>query len=79
MTGYLAHEVDYAIVAIDVDALPESSLGVAPLALALRLRVWNEVNGADAVLVESSLPLEPDDHVGRRVGDAAPRNVTSSA
>jgi hypothetical protein len=59
MTGYVAHEVDYAVVKIDVDALPPSSFGVAPMALALRLRVWNDVNGAEARLVEASLPLEP--------------------
>ncbi len=59
MTGYVAHEVDYAIVEVDVDALPESSLRVAPMALALRLHVWNQVNDAEARLVDVTLPLEP--------------------
>jgi hypothetical protein len=59
MTGYIAHEVDYAIIEVDIDALPESAIGVAPVALALRLRVWNAVNNAGARLVESSLALEP--------------------
>jgi hypothetical protein len=59
LTGYIAHEVDYAIVEIDVDTLPPSALGVAPMALALRLRVWNEVNDAEARLVEANLLCEP--------------------
>lgn len=61
LTGYVAEEVDYAIIQIDVTSLPESRIAVAPLALALRLRVWNEVNGAQARVIESTLALEPDD------------------
>ena len=64
MTGYVAHEVDYAIIEIDDDALPASSFGVAPMALALRQRVWNEVNGAEARIVEAGLPLEPSPTAG---------------
>ena len=61
MTGYVAHEVDYAIIEIDDDALPAaSSFGVPPMTLAIRLRVWNEVNGAEARLIEAALPLEPN-------------------
>lgn len=58
MTGYVAQEVDYAIIEVDVDALPESNLGAAPMALALRVRVWNEVNNAEARLVETDSPSE---------------------
>ena len=58
MTGYVAHEVGYAIIEIDVNALPESRLGVAPIAVALRLRVWNEVNGAEARLIRANSSLE---------------------
>ena len=59
MTGFVAQEVDYAIIEIDDDALPASSFGVAPIALALRLRVWNEVHRVEARLVQAALPLEP--------------------
>lgn len=52
MTGYVAQEVDYAFVEIDLDALPPSAIEAARVALALRLRVWNEVNEVDARLVE---------------------------
>ena len=50
MTGYVAHEVDCAI--IEIDALPDRSLGVAQMELALRLQVWSEVHGAEARLIE---------------------------
>jgi hypothetical protein len=59
MTGYFADEVDYGIIKVNIDALPSSSIGVPAMALALRLRVWNEVNGAEARLVEANLPYEP--------------------
>jgi hypothetical protein len=52
MTGYVAHEVDCAIIEVDADALPDTSFGVARMELALRLRVWNEVNGVEARLIE---------------------------
>ena len=74
MTGYVAHEVDYAIIEIDDDALPASSFGVAPMALALRLRVWNEVNGAEARLIEAASPLEPSPTAGAlRADGGSPR------
>ena len=47
MTGYVADEVGYAIIEIDVDALPPSRLRVPAMGRALRLRVWNEVNRGD--------------------------------
>lgn len=59
MTGYVAHEADVAIIEIDDNALPASSFGVAPITLALRMRVWNQVNRAEARLIETALPLEP--------------------
>ena len=52
MTGYVAREVDCAIIEMDADAPPDRSFGVAQMELALRLRVWNEVNGVEARLVE---------------------------
>ena len=74
VTGYVAHEVGYAIIEIDDDALPASSFGVAPMALALRLRVWNEVNGAEARLIEAALPLEPSPAAGAlRADGGSPR------
>jgi hypothetical protein len=59
VTGYAAEEVDYGLIEIDVAALPPSALRIAPMTLALRLRVWSDVNGAEARLVASNLPLEP--------------------
>ena len=60
MSGFVAQEVDYAIIEIDDDALPPRSFEVAPITIALRLSVWNEVNGTEARLIEASTPLELD-------------------
>jgi len=57
--GYVADEVAYGIVRVDEDTLPETALGVAPMSLAIRLGVWNAVNGDQAQLVSATGPLEP--------------------
>jgi hypothetical protein len=57
--GYVAEEVRYGIVRVEEDALPESVIGVPAVALAVRLRVWNAVNAAEARLIGASGPLEP--------------------
>ena len=77
MTGYVADEVDYAIIEIDVDALPPSPFRVPAMGLALRLRVWNDVNGTEARLVEAHLPWEPAEDTldsARGARPASPRD-----
>jgi hypothetical protein len=70
--GYDAYEAGYAIVEVDEAMLPETHFGVAAVALALRLGVWNAVNDAEARLIESSAPLGREKE-GRPLRAAAPR------
>jgi hypothetical protein len=57
--GYDAHEVSYGLVEVDDGTVPDSAFGVAAVALALRVRVWNVVNGAEARIVDANGLLEP--------------------
>ena len=57
--GYLADETSYGVVRVDEHALPQSAFGVPAVALALRLQVWNTVNGAQARLTQLTGALEP--------------------
>ena len=57
--GYLADEISYGVVRVDEHALPQSAFGVPAVALALRLQVWNTVNGAEARMAEAAGALEP--------------------
>jgi len=59
-SGYVADEVEYAVIEVDNDAVPEDRFGVAAVMLSLRLRVWNSVNETDARIIEMSGSLEPD-------------------
>ena len=45
--GYAAHEVEYAVVEVDVDTLEGT------LTLSRRVSVWNAVNGGYARVVEA--------------------------
>lgn len=58
-TGYVVREVDYGVVEVEEGKRHASATGVAAVALAFRLRVWNAVNDADARIVEAAGSLEP--------------------
>jgi hypothetical protein len=50
--GYAVGEVAPGVVEVERRAEPDSP-GVSAIALALQLRVWNEVNGGDARIVDT--------------------------
>jgi hypothetical protein len=52
--GYAADEASYGVIEISGEPQRKDALGVAAVTLALRLRVWNAVNGSDARIVQEA-------------------------
>jgi hypothetical protein len=57
--GYAADEAAYGVIEISKAPQRKDAIGVAAVTLALRLRVWNAVNGGDARILEATGDLEP--------------------
>ena len=50
--GYVADEVAPGVVEVERENEPDAP-GVSAIALALQLRVWNKLNGADARIIDT--------------------------
>ncbi len=70
-SGYVAREVEHAVIEVDdaaipkdhfgvAAAIPEDHFGVAAALLSLRVRVWSSVNDTHARVVQMSESLERD-------------------
>ena len=57
--GYAADEASYGVAEISEEPKRPDAIGVAAVTLAIRLRVWNAVNGSEARIVELTGDLEP--------------------